>query len=456
MKSVPRHTLLILTGSLVTGGVIGHYSPTRDEALADTRTHQLERVGGEGFIETSNLKYQSETKPFHTLDIEKQAAFLNRLSLNSTDNLPTSTIVLLARMISTLSGDQVEELLKGHLSEKIEQEEIRRMLVERLADLDPQRAFDVAQNLGDKNLLVHVLCTVSEQDLTNALQLAQGLSKERAQNVLVQFFQEIHSRPISGSAPDAARALAALPAFKDFDFKNDHGRYVGQTIGHLIAETAKTDPTSAIATVKNIVAELTANRKQDGDSSFPQDRILKSMLNGVLTRLREESPQAASALFSAIPDTSKAEWWFNWEALSLVQTGAGVDAAIAFAEKQKEPVFIKEAATGTWMGLALNDRQSAFEWIESLPKGPFRDGVFAAVQWEAVSRSFAWGSPAASIAAGASLLSEQSQMDYYAVLISSGRFGGIRPRASELIPQLPISDNQKQELYRRFAPIKTN
>lgn len=456
MKISSKQSLIILVASLLGGGAVGLYYPGQNGALSSSPTHHVTGVGGDSFVKTTAFENQSQTKPFHTLDLEKQAAFLKRLALKSTGSLPVSTTVLLAKLISTLSADQVEALLKDPPSGKIEQNEILRMLVERLADLDPKRAFEVTQNLGDKSLLAHVLTTVAEQDITNALHLAQGLSKDQAKDVLMTFFYELTERPVAGSPADAARALARHQAFKEFDFKNSDGMYLGQTIGYLLAETAKSDPASALATVKNITAELAANRKQDGDQNFPEDRIAKHMLNGALSRLREESPRAASAFFGAIPDASKAAWWFNWEAMSVVQSGGGTDAAIALAEKQKDPAFIQEVATGTWMGLALKDRQSALEWIESLPKGPFRDGVLAGVQWEAVSTSIAWGSPAASIAAGAALLSEQSRMDYYAALISGGRFGGIRLTPSELIPQLPISDDQKQQFYRRFAPIKAN
>ena len=455
MKISSKQTLIVLAGSLVAGGAVGLCYPSRNGDLSGSPTHQIERGEGDSFVKTPAFENQSQTTPFHTLDLEKQAAFLKRLALKSTVSLPLSKIVLLAKLISTLSADQVEALLKDPPSGKIEQNEIRSTLVERLADLDPKRAFEVAQNLGEKSLLVRVLSTVAEQDLKNALQLAQGLSKDQAKPVLISFFDELNTRPVAGSPEDMARGMAGLQAFKEFDFKAADGAYVGQTIGYLLAETAKTDPASAVLPIKSIMAELAANRKQDGDPSFPEDRIAKHVVNGAMNRLRQESsPQAASAFFEAIPDASKTAWMFNWEAQSLVRTGGGVEAAIALAEKQKDPAFIKEAAKGTWMGLALQDRQSAFSWIESLPKGPFRDGVLESVEWEGGFRSFDWSRPAASIAAGASLLSEQSRMDYYAAMISGGHFGPVRPTASELIPQLPISDDQKQSLYRRFAPIK--
>jgi hypothetical protein len=148
MKISSKQTLLVLAGSLVVGGAVGLCYPTPNGALSSSPTHQIAQGGGDPFLKTTPFENQSHTRPFHTLDLEKQASFLKRLALKSSVSLPLSTIVILAKIISSLSGDQVEALLKDPPSGKIEQNEIRWMLIERLADLDPPRAFEVAQNLG--------------------------------------------------------------------------------------------------------------------------------------------------------------------------------------------------------------------------------------------------------------------------------------------------------------------
>jgi hypothetical protein len=132
-----------------------------------------------------------------------------------------------------------------------------------------------------------------------------------------------------------------------------------------------------------------------------------------------------------------------------------VDAAIALAEKQSNEEFAKRAASGTWWGLAQQDRQNALAWIESLPQGPFRTGVLNAVMFDAWMQSMSWGSDRAAIEAGSKLLSKASQMDYFASLMSDRRFSGRGSSPSEMIAQLPISDEDKAELYRRIAPLRT-
>ena len=99
-------------------------------------------------------------------------------------------------------------------------------------------------------------------------------------------------------------------------------------------------------------------------------------------------------------------------------------------------------------------RQSAITWIESLPQGVFRQGVLNSVMMDAWMQSMSWGSDRAAIDAGAALLSKNSRMDYFASLMSDRRFGGRGSAPSELIAQLPISEDDKQELYRRIAPVK--
>jgi hypothetical protein len=144
---------------------------------------------------------------------------------------------------------------------------------------------------------------------------------------------------------------------------------------------------------------------------------------------------------------------FPEEALARFKAG-GVEAAIALAEQQQNPEFAKRAASGAWWGLAQQDRQSAITWIESLPQGVFRQGVLNSVMMDAWMQSMSWGSDRAAIDAGASLLSKNSRMDYFASLMSDRRFGGRGSAPSELIAQLPISEDDKQELYRRIAPVK--
>jgi hypothetical protein len=72
---------------------------------------------------------------------------------------------------------------------------------------------------------------------------------------------------------------------------------------------------------------------------------------------------------------------------------------------------------------------------------------------DSIMRSASWGSGSeqATIEAGATLLSKDSQMDYYAYLAGSKWLNG----SPGIIERLPISDAERLELSRRVAPIKS-
>jgi hypothetical protein len=50
--------------------------------------------------------------------------------------------------VPQLSADQTAALLQDLPSGKLENEDVRRFLVERLAELDPQRAMELGKTLG--------------------------------------------------------------------------------------------------------------------------------------------------------------------------------------------------------------------------------------------------------------------------------------------------------------------
>jgi hypothetical protein len=459
MSLSKNQTLLILAGSLCAGAAAGRLLPSPGSGAAGHLTGgapgpqppAAEAPGNAPSQPAEPLANQSETQQFNAFDLQKQADILKRISAKAGNHLPPSSILLLAGMVPTLPADRVEELLQETPSGKVEHEELRRILAERLADLDPSRALELGKKLEDRHVLSAALAVIGEKDTAKALQFIQTLPKELGKGVLGDYFQKADAANMGGSPLEVARTLANLTVLNELGWNGAHG--VTETLGNLLSKTAATDPAATLATVKELVTELARLKKDGEDQGFNPERLTSGILQGALNRLRSENPQAASAFFDAIPDASKTSWMFPEEALSRFRTG-GVDAAIALAEKQENPEFAKRAASGAWWGLAQQDRTTAIAWIESLPQGVFRQGVLNSVMMDAWMQSMSWGSDRAAIDAGAALLSKNSRMDYFASLMSDRRFGGRGSAPSELIAQLPISDGDKQELYRRIAPVK--
>jgi hypothetical protein len=223
-------------------------------------------------------------------------------------------------------------------------------------------------------------------------------------------------------------------------------------LGTMLAQSETNDPATLLARVQGLAAELTTIPKDANGHDVTSDGVSKFMFNGLVEEMRARDSRAASAFFDAIPDSAKTAWMFPAEAFSRFKDN-GIDAAIKLSESQTNEDFAKRAASGAWWGLAQKNRDTALEWIESLPQGPFKQGVLGAVMMDSIMRSASWGSGSeqATIEAGATLLSKNSQMDYYAYLAGSKWLNG----SPGLIERLPISDAERLEIYRRLAPIKS-
>jgi hypothetical protein len=474
MSFKPFPSAVILAGAFGVGALAGWLRQPRADTLVGLVLSEVaapagaERgavtpsLGSESKVEsepTQPLANQSEKESFGEFELAKQADVLRRLSVKGGNGLPPSSLVLLAKIVPQLSADQTAALLQDLPSGKLENEEVRRFLVERLAELDPQRAMELGKTLGDSKMMAQVVSVRGEEDAAAALRLLKDLPADRAKEALAQVFEKQHEggAPMQGAVSDVVAVLKELPAAKELlENKNDWRPRIGmaQMLAGLVAKDADKDPAAVLASVNTISSEIAAFKNGGKENSEAQAELSMQILNGVLGALRAQNPQAASVFFDAIPAGSKTAWMFGEEAHSRLQN-KGVDAAIALAEKQSNEEFAKRAASGTWWGLAQQDRQTALTWIESLPEGAFRTGVLNAVMFDAWMQSMSWGSDRAAIEAGAKLLSKASQMDYFASLMSDRRFSGRGSSPSEMIAQLPLSDGDKAELYRRVAPLRT-
>jgi hypothetical protein len=187
----------------------------------------------------------------------------------------------------------------------------------------------------------------------------------------------------------------------------------------------------------------------DAEGAASRQREQVHLIMAMMERLREVSPETARQVFDALQEGEKNNYLVSQEASARLKE-TGIDSAIRFAERQENEKFVKEAARGLWGALAAQDRTVALEWLESLPPGPFRDGALSSVFSQATLRHRGTGNPAESFQAGAELLSKKTQLDFYAQILAQNRFA-----PSEVIPTLPLSDADKQELRRRIAPVRS-
>lgn len=400
-----------------------------------------------GFV----LPNRSEQERFGGFDLEKQADVLRRLAQKEAKDLRTSALALLAKIVPQLSADQTAALLGDLSGGRLENLEIRRFLAERLAELDAQRALDLGKKLGDTKMLGATLVVMGEEDAAKALAVVKTLPLDQGKEALTYYLQQVGGGQGKGNALEVAAVLKETPALKELGINGVFG--VTDLLGGLLAQQEDRSPAAVLAAVKSLSAELSVLKKDAADHTYDENALNTGMLQGFLKVLRDADPQAASAFFDGLPDAAKSPWMFPEEAYARFKNG-GVEGAIALAEKQVNEEFAKRAAGGAWWGLAQQDRQGAFAWIESLPPGAFRNGVLNAVLWDAWNQSMSWGSDRSAIDAGAQLLSKASQMDYFASLLSDRRFWGRGSAPSEMIAQLPISEDEKRELYQRMAPVK--
>jgi len=398
-----------------------------------------------GAAAVAPLANQSVPERFGDFELQKQAEVLIRLEKKLGKDITASGLLALGKIAQQLSADQAAVLLEAFPSGKIENEEVRRFLAERLASEDPQRALELGKKLEDNKLLSAAVAAIGEKNAAQALQAIAPLPEKQRKEILERFLTQREGSRLGGSADEVAEVLKQNPALLSSG--------AGGMLGSMLAESAVKDPEAVLAKVKGLASDLATRAKDPSDHASGPDALNHGILQGVLDELRTRDPRTASAFFDSIPDAAKTSWMFPVEALYRFREG-GVDAAIALAEKQTNEDFTKRAASGVWWGLAQQDRPTALTWIESLPEGAFRQGVLRSVMMDAWMQSMSWGSDRAAIEAGAALLSKASQMDYYASLMSERRFGGMGSAPSEIIAKLPLSESEKLELYRRIAPLK--
>ncbi len=408
----------------------------------------------------------SELHGFKELSIDEQTARLLRISAQFEKrgeqrrfgtprpdaDFPPGLQIWLAKTVSELSPDQTAALLESLTANGAGQNRdfVSRLLAERLAAADPQRTLELGKKTGDRRILAAAIESIAQQSGAQAIRAVAALPEEQRSRIWDNVAYNNSGTP-GGSFQEMAAALKESPGMLSRD------RGLTRMLGAALASTAIQDPKAALELVKSLSSELErpgneeeGNRRyrRGGPDSSPTAQVLQSTLSEV----RAISPDAASRLFDNLSPKEKSSWMHSEEAISRFQS-QGIEAAIQFAEKQTDSESARFAALGTWSALAQRDRDAAFQWIDSLPEGSFRQGVLTGVMLDTWRNSSTWGSERAAIEAGAALQNPSTRMEYYSYLLQRP-FGSRGTSRSETIESLPLSQPEKAQLLQRLAPIK--
>lgn len=408
----------------------------------------------------------SELHGFKELSLEEQTARLLRISSQFEKrseqrrfgpprpdaDFPPGLQIWLARTISELSPDQTSALLESLAANNSGQNRdfVSRLLAERLAAADPQRTLDLGKRTGDRRILAAAIESIAHQSGAQAIRTVAALPEEQRSRIWDNVAFNSSVMP-GGSFQEMAAALKESPGLLSRD------RGLTRMLGVALANTAVQDPSAALELVKSLNSELERpGNEEDGNRRYrrggPDSSLTAQLLQSTLSEVRAISPEAASRLFDNLSPKEKSAWMHSEEAVSRFQS-QGIESAIQFAEKQTDSESARFAALGTWSALAQRDRDAAFQWIDSLPEGSFRQGVLTGVMLDTWRNSSTWGSERAAIEAGAALQNPSTRMEYYSYLLQRP-FGSRGTSRSETVDSLPISEPEKAQLLQRLAPIK--
>jgi hypothetical protein len=392
------------------------------------------------------LPGQTEVESFASLPPERQGEVLQRWVSKRSVQRSSSDELTMLRAVKTLTYEQAAALLESLASAPAGKGDsadfVRVALKERLAALDPKLALEQGRQRGDTQLRSAAVVALMQKNAAEGLRAVAQLSEKERERIwdLAGSF----TKP-GGTIQDLTALLKEMP---EVGKVSEISIGMEGSLAYLAARIMAADPARGLGELRRIEAELLAAKGVTSSGPPEQQQQPLHLILGMMMELRSLSPEAARTVFDALSEAEKSNFVVSMEAAArLKETGA--DAAIRFAETQTNENFVKEAARGVWQALALEDRTSALQWIESLPEGPFREGVFSSVMREALMRSRTSRNAQDAVQAGAELLSTKTQLDYYSYLVSKNPLA-----PSEVIAGLPISEADKQELQRRAAPVK--
>jgi hypothetical protein len=448
-------TIALLGGSALAGLCLGlALESGPGPAATSIQTAALATAPGNAAVAVETvpvvLPGQSAGETLSALPVEQQRETVLKW-VSKPANLRTSgDEATMLRALKTLNYEQIVALLEtlssapGSKGDSLDF--VRVSLKERLAALDPKLALELGRQKNDAQLRSAAVVALMTRDAAEGFRAVLQLPEQERAGVWD--LAKGTDRP-GGSLADMKALVLELPQIKD--------PYI--SIGFegwfavMLAKKMASDPDGGLAEMRQFTADLraaaaAADPKAQQASGAESQHLHLTM--GMMMELRELSPEAARRVFDSLSESEKNKFMVSLEAASRLRE-QGVDAAIRFAETQPGEGFLKEAAQGVWRGLAQQDRASALQWVDSLPAGPFRQGVFESLRVDASLRNRGLGASPEAYQAGAELLSRNTQLDYFEFLASKNT-SGLAP--SEWISGLSIPEADKQELRRRLVPVK--
>ena len=256
-------------------------------------------------------------------------------------------------------------------------------LLNRLAEIDPDHAWDTLMQFGDKDLKRQLIWTVigviSRADLGKARQLISEIKDPQIkQNALYGFLNQLASE----DPEEAFRVLASDPP-------NSQGY---DHYENLFQQWAMDDPDAAIAklnlikgnanqqqALQGIVAALVTSdpkRALEMLDGMPPGQSRSSMLSSITSAWINHDSDAAIAWISSLPaaDKTKALEKGCWKLIQDDPAKAAAFFSSLPASNQTSNYYSHLA--NQW---AQQDPEAARKWVESLPAGQLREQAMSGI-----------------------------------------------------------------------------
>lgn len=450
-------TIALLSGSALAGLCLGFAidfgpNPATQSAPAALLPTASESAGAAA-AETSPvvLPGQAQADTLTALPAEQQLETVLKWVAKPANLRTSGDEAAMLRVLKTLNYEQITSLLESLSSAPGAQGDsldfVRLSLKERLAALDPRRALELGRQKNDAQLRSAAVVALMTRDAAEGFRAVLQLPEQERAGVWD--LAQATDKP-GGTLADLTALIRELP-----QLTKDQYISVGfeSWLAVLLAKKMAADPEGGLADMRQFAADWRAARAvadPSGQQAAGAESQPLHLTMGMMIELRDLSPETARRVFDSLSESEKNKFIVSLEAASRLKE-QGVDAAIRFAETQSAEDLLKEAARGIWRGFAQQDRAAALQWVESLPAGSFRQGVFESLRFDATLRNRGSGAIFEAYQTGAELPSRDARLDYYEFLASKNSIG-LAP--SELISGLPISEADKQELRRRLVPVK--
>jgi hypothetical protein len=348
--------------------------------------------------------------------------------------------LLLLRAIASFSFEEAFELFKD-LTQNQDPDHatgfVADFLLQHLSALDPHLAMERCEKLPNFRGLRFVLGALALADPAETLRaLWKPITIQMPSGGPENSFTSTWGRICAWFKPVLPANTPAIPfeeiqklALADGKSALDAGGM--DMLGIALAHSASAAPGETLSRMRSLFEQLQNTPAPEGDKST--DRInpklaFKKMIEGAYHQIVATSPDAASTFFDSLSDSEKTPGLTCNEIRNRFRN-QGSEAVFSLAEKIIDPENQAAAAGTIWNLISHTDQPSLLEWIHALPDGPFRQGVFEAMDSKT----------------GARLPSSKDRVDFYAAK---------KTRAHE-IEKLPLSAEEKALLLRQVAPIQT-